>query len=247
MSAAAASSSPSSSPFPVHTLPRPYNVTKFCQCKKEISPGSCSKCLKCHWNYCNKHCRKQFSKEHKLTCDVNRVFNSFFETNLKFFSVFGAWLRFRDDFDFVGMCVEIQEDPTLDVRATPINKQSLDILSQEVHGEAEMYKLGYPDVFILVIDWKGCKIFVEIDLVVPTPDHEVTDVTNVGRILLGDTKEFDVDNAGRFIVTPVPLPGQETRNGWMQSWMQNKSRPPLMVPRSYTGFRMWNELRTQSK
>lgn len=223
-----------------------YNGAKrFCLCKKEINLASKqtrSKCSKCCWNFCSSDCRKKYKKEHAVNCATNSGLRTFYKANESFFFVFGAWLKSREDnTDYVGMRVDI-DNPSADVRAAPFNKQSLDILLQKVHGRSVMYKAGYPDVFIVMIAWEGTMVCFELDLVKPTPLEENPTLANAGRILLGDSPLFDDKNAGLFIVPLAEAARGEKRTGWMKSFMENRERPVVDVPRPYTGFQMWRDL-----
>lgn len=220
-----------------------YNGAKrFCLCKKEInlmSKQTRCKCSKCKWNFCNSDCRKKFKKEHAINCCLD----VFMATNKRFFYVFGAWLKSRDDnTNYVGMHVEIQDDHAAEVRATPFNQQSYDILLQKVHGTPVMSKAGYPDFFAVLVSWKRTMVCHELDLVFPMPGKLCTNLAEVGCISLGDSPLFDDKNAGVFIVPPAGAAKGEVRDGWLQSMKDNKERPGIYVRKPYTGFAMWQAL-----
>jgi hypothetical protein len=224
-----------------------YNGAKrLCLCKKEInlvSKQTRCKCSKCGWNFCNSDCRKRYKKEHAVNCAINNGLSAFMRANRDFFFVFGAWLKSRDDnTNYVGLRIEIPDDPSAEVRATPFNQQSYDILLQKVHGKPTMSSAGYPDFFAVMVSWKGTMICHELDLVKRTPPNYVQSLANVGCILQGDSPLFDDKNAGLFIVPPAGAMKGDTRQGWMASFIANEDHPTVDVPRAYYGFEMWRKL-----
>lgn len=223
-----------------------YNGAKrFCVCMKEIdfAVDKHCKCNRCSWDFCSAVCRKQYKEQHAICCAMNRGLNYFWKANEQFFFVFGAWLKSREDnTGYIGIRIDIGDNKSADVRAVPFNKQSMDIMMQKVHGSSAMYKAGYPDLFIVIICFQGTMVCFELDLVTPTAPEKNPTLANAGSILLGDSPLFDDKNAGLFIVPPNAAARGEKRTGWMKSFMENRERPTLEVPRPYTGFEMWRDL-----
>ena len=203
----------------------PYEVHRKCMCMKPI-PQACKwKCKRCKWNFCSQACQILFAKEHRVNCGPNKALNNFFKANARFFAVYGFWLRLQPEHNYLGMRIDVQSAER--VRVTPIEKQSVDILLQEVKGTPQMYKSGYPDYFLCLIAWQGAMVCFEIDLVCG------------GSIVGGDSPEFDVKDNEKFITTPAEAAAGTMRDGWMKTFR------PRRIHRDWDNFAVWQALNSK--
>ena len=206
----------------------PYTVTRYCLCRKPVDSRKKVKCKRCQWNFCSQACRTLYSREHKISCGTNNALNVFINANARFLAIYGIWLRVHPDFNYVGMRIDVKSAHE-EVKATPLEQQSLEILLKDVNGKPEMRSAGYPDSFICIIAWKGAKVCIEIDLV------------QGGNILLGNSPDFDLAANHKFILTPMEAADGKTRDAWKATFR------PSLIKRDWQNFAMWKAMQALPK
>jgi hypothetical protein len=119
----------------------------------------------------------------------------------------------------------VEDDPDKEVKVTPIEQQSLDILLQDIAGKPKMMEEGYPDSFVVIIAWRGVKMALEIDLVVN------------GAILFGNSPLFDINELHKWMVPPGAAMRGEWRDGWHAQFR------PSLLKRDWIGYPEWHAIK----